>query len=382
MINTRSNMNVIMRIFTLLVIVLPLIFSGCKKSFQEKVVVCDTIPDGGVNPDAEPYNLVIPPFFPAMDIPTGNQLTVENVELGRHLFWDVRLSGDNTQACATCHIPENGFADPEQFSTGITGAVGDRQAMSCQNLGWASNFFWDGRAFSLEDQVVAPVDNPIEMNQNWDELLIELAETDIYPEMYNAAFGTIDITKERSGRALASFLRTMISGNAKFDKQRLGQYTYTESEAHGYNLFITEGGDPDNGQGGAWGADCFHCHNFGASQFSDYLPHNNGLDSVFTDLGVGGNNGNSSDYGKFKTPTLRNIELTAPYMHDGRFNTLEEVIDHYNSGGQPSATIDSFMKYTDGGLQLSDQSKEDLINFLKCLTDTTFVNNPAFGNPF
>jgi len=357
----------------LLLVLIPLV--GCRKEFHQEDPV-------DINIDATPYTLNIPPFFPQMDIPEDNPMTVEGVELGRHLFWDTRLSGDNTQSCASCHLPENAFSDPEQFSIGITGAVGNRQAMACQNLGWAQNFFWDGRAPSLEDQVVEPVENPIEMNSSWDVVIAELAATDLYPPMYKAAFGTSTITKERSGKALAAFLRTLISGNSKFDRQRLGLYTYTESEQNGFNLYISEGGDPDNGQGGQGGADCFHCHGFGASQFSDYLPHNNGLDSIFVDLGVGGNNGNPNDYGKFKTPTLRNIELTSPYMHDGRFTTLEEVIDHYDSGGKPSATIDSFMKYTDGGLHLTDQKKEDLINFLKCLTDTSFVNNAAFLSPF
>ena len=347
----------------------------------EEEVQPDLPPQLDVNPDATPYDLVIPPFFPPMDIPADNPLTEEAVELGRFLFWDVKLSGNNTMSCGTCHIPEHGFSDPEQFSTGITGAVGTRQSMPLINLGWAPNFFWDGRAPTLEIQVLDPVSNPIEMNQDWGELLQELEDDPIYPPMYAAAFRDGQVTKERTAKALASFLRTMISANSNFDKQRVGQYTFSESEERGYDLFLKEGGDPDNGQGGEWGADCFHCHGFGAMQFSDYLPHNNGLDSVFSDLGVGGITGVPSEMGKFKTPTLRNVELTPPYMHDGRFTTLEEVIDHYDSGGVPSATIDSFMKYTDGGLQLSDQDKEDLINFLKCLTDTTYINNPAFSDP-
>lgn len=334
----------------------------------------------GHNPT--PYDLVIPPFFPPMDIPADNPMTVEGVELGRHLFWETKLSGDNTQACASCHLPEFGFSDPEQFSTGITGEMGNRQAMAIINLGWGSDFFWDGRALSLEEQVVAPVENPIEMNDDWDDVIVELAETDLYPPMYKAAFGTSEVTKDRSAKALAQFIRTMISAESKFDKERLNQYDYTESEQRGHDLFLLEGGDPDNGQGGQWGADCFHCHGFGAMLFTDNQPHNNGLDSIFTDLGFGEVSGDESDYGLFKTPTLRNIALTAPYMHDGRFTTLEEVIDHYDSGGLPSATIDSFMKYQDGGLQLGDQDKADLIAFLHCLTDTAFVNNPAFSNPF
>ena len=346
--------------------------AGCRKEFTEQEPTHN----------ATPYDLVIPPFFPPMDIPEDNPLTVEGVELGRHLFWDKQLSGDNTQACASCHLPEFSFSDPEQFSTGITGEVGTRQSMPLINLGWATEFFWDGRAKSLEEQVIEPVANPIEMHENWDNLLVELADDPLYPPMFKAAYGSEEITQDRAAKAMASFLRTMISGGSKFDLYKIGQYTLTESEERGLDLFLKEGGDPEEGQGGQWGADCFHCHGFGAMLFTDNLPHNNGLDSVFTDLGYGGVNGNPLDDAKFKTPTLRNIELTAPYMHDGRFNTLEEVIEHYNSGGHASPTIDPFMKYTTGGLQLSEQSKQDLINFLLLLTDEDFVNNEAFQDPF
>ena len=363
----------------ILIAVLTTLTWACRKEF---------VPDepkynyDDVNPDATPYTLNIPPFFAPMDVPENNPLTEELVELGRHLFWDVRLSGDNSQSCATCHIPEASFSDPNQFSVGINGELGNRQAMACVNLGWHPNFFWDGRSPTLEEQVTEPVENPIEMDENWDDLLVELSLTDLYPPMYAAAFTSDEITKERSAKALAAFLRTMMSGNSKFDRERLGQYTYTEEEARGKDLFLKEGGDPENGQGGQWGADCFHCHGFGAGLFTDNLMHNNGLDSVFTDLGLGEVTGNPEDFGKFKTPTLRNIELTAPYMHDGRFETLEEVIDHYNSGGHPSSTIDPFMKYSDGGLQLSEQSKADLKAFLLCLTDEDFTTNEAFSNPF
>jgi cytochrome c peroxidase len=234
----------------------------------------------------------------------------------------------------------------------------------------------------LEQQVTEPVENPIEMDEDWDHALMELRADPLYPPLFKAAFGTTDITKERAARAMASFLRTMISADSKFDKQRIGQYNFTASEEHGFNLFLLEGGSPDEVPGGSFGADCFHCHGFGAMQMTDYLFHNNGLDPTFeNDPGRAGVTAFELDSGKFKTPTLRNVELTAPYMHDGRFTSLEQVVEHYNSGGVPSTTIDPFMKFTTGGLQLSPQSKQDLIAFLKCLTDTTFMNNPAFSDP-
>ena len=328
-----------------------------------------------------PYNLEIPPFFPPMDIPADNPLTVEGVELGRHLFWEVALSGDNTMSCGSCHFPEHSFSDPAQFSVGITGAVGTRQSMALLNLGWARDYFWDGRAPTLEEQVREPIPNPIEMNQSWEDALAKLRNIDAYPPMYADAFGTTEITEDRTVKAIASFLRTMISANSKFDQWRQGDYIMTDSEWRGYELFNKEGGDPEEVQGGEFGADCFHCHVEAGLQFTDYLPHNNGLDSIFTDLGYGGVTGNPLDYGKFKTPSLRNVELSGPYMHDGRFETLEEVIEHYNSGGVASETVDPFMKYTSGGLSLPPQSKEDLINFLKMLTDTSFTTNPDFQNP-
>ncbi|MCB0760493.1 MAG: c-type cytochrome [Flavobacteriales bacterium] len=349
-------------------ILIGILAIGCRKEFAEPP--CETPVSG------TPYVFPTMPFFPEMDIPENNPLTQEKVELGRHLFWEKALSGNNTMSCGTCHLPTNNFSDPAQFSTGINGEIGNRQAMALVNLGWANDFFWDGRALTLEDQVIQPVTNPIEMAQEWPEALEELAAIDIYPPMFEAAFGSPEITQTRAAKAMASFLRTMVSYQSKFDLSRIGMAQLSESEQRGLDLFQREGGDP------LYGADCFHCHGFGAMQFSDYLPRNNGLDSIFTDLGYGGISGDPLLMGKFKTPSLRNVELSAPYMHDGRFNTLEEVIEHYNSGGLPSPTIDPFMKYTDGGLTLTDMDKEDLVNFLKTLTDTAYVNNPAYQDPF
>ncbi len=331
---------------------------------------------------ATPYQLVIPPFFPPMDIPADNPLTVEGIALGRHLFWEKKLSGDNTQSCGSCHIPENGFSDHNQFSAGITGALGNRQSMALVNLGWAYNYFWDGRAPTLEAQVQQPVENPIEMNESWENALMELRNDPIYPPMFKAAFGSTDITQDRAAKAMASFLRTMISADSKFDRERLGNYTFTPLEDAGFNLFITEGGMNAN-TGQPWGgADCFHCHGHAGMQMGDYLMHNNGLDSHFqNDAGLAGVTGNPLDSGKFKTPSLRNIALTAPYMHDGRFFNLNQVFDHYNAGGVISTTIDPFMEGAGGGLFLTEVDELALIAFLNTLTDTAFIHNPAFSDP-
>lgn len=332
-------------------------------------------------PAPTPYPLVIPPFFPPMDIPADNPLTYEGVALGRYLFWEKKLSGNNAMSCGTCHLPEHGFSDTARYSRGINGQLGTRQAMPLVNLGWATTYFWDGRAVTLEKQVEGPVENPIEMAEDWNHAVEEIKNDPLYPPLFFKAFGSTEVSKERITKAIASFMRTMISANSKFDKQRIGQYQFTPEEEHGFTLFMTEGGSPDEVPGGSFGADCFHCHGFGAMQFSDYLFHNNGLDASFTDLGRGAVTGSPYDNGKFKAPSLRNVMLTAPYMHDGRFSTIEQVIEHYNGGGTPSTTIDPFMKFTVGGLQLSAQSKSDLKAFLMCLTDTTFIHNPAFSDP-
>lgn len=345
---------------------------GCRKGYYEE-------------PETEifgtPYELEIPPLFPPMQIPPDNPLTVEGIDLGRMLFWEKDLSEDYTISCGSCHLPAHTFSDPEQFSVGVNGDVGTRQSMALINMGWSTEFFWDGRALTLEEQIIDPISNPVEMNLPWPEAIDRLRNHPDYPAMFKAAFGDEAINQDRVTKAIAQFVRTMISANSKYDQWKKGDVFLTDQEFEGYILFTTEGGDPQTVQGGAGGADCFHCHSEAGLQLTDYLPRNNGLDSVFTDLGYGGMNSNPLDYGKFKTPTLRNIEFSSPYMHDGRFTTLEEVIDHYDSGGLPSETIDPFMKYTDGGLQLNPIAKANLLAFLKTLTDHEFMENPAFSDP-
>jgi cytochrome c peroxidase len=325
-----------------------------------------------------PYT-VLPPTFPPMYIPDNNPLTEQGVLLGRYLFYDKMLSGDNTLSCSGCHKPEHAFGDNNQFSEGVHGELGDRQSMALINIGWAEQFFWDGRALGVEAQVHRPVNHVSEMDQPWQELLVEISETELYPPLYQAAFGSKTITKDRTAKALASFMRAIVSYDSNYDKAPIN-YTLTELEQYGFDLFISEGGyDEENDMG--TGADCFHCHSIGAKLFTDNLPHNNGLDSVWTDLGYFYTTGDSLQMGAFKTPTLRNISLTSPYMHDGRFTTLEEVVDHYNSGGVPSATIDPFMKYTEGGLHLTQYQKDALIAFLHTLTDEGFTTNPLYSDP-
>lgn len=329
-----------------------------------------------------PYSLKIPSHFPDMIIPADNPMTVEGVQLGRKLFHDKMLSSDNTISCATCHLPESGFSDPNQFSIGVNGAIGHRNAMPLVNLGWQTSFFWDGRQKTLEDQILEPVPNPIEMHLKWKDAEVRLNNSTEYKRMFLMAYGTDKIDSNLVAKAIAQFLRTMISGKSKYDimykyenniafdpgDQAIFQ-TVTATEWAGYDLFKSLNG-----------ADCFHCHNGPLMQVQGM--RNNGLDATFTDIGFGAISGNPNDNGKFKTPTLRNIALTAPYMHDGRFATLDEVIEHYSSGIQQSPTIHPLIEYAfQGGVQLDAFEKNLLKQFLLTLTDNEFVNNPDFRAP-
>lgn len=350
--------------------------TGCDRCSEP---ICET---ADCNPAATPYELEIPPFFPPMDIPEDNPLTEEGIELGRMLFWEKSLSADYTMSCGSCHLPAASFADPNPYSTGITGAQGIRNAMAIINIGWAPSYFWDGRAVTLEEQILEPVSHPDEMALPWEDAVARLQSSDVYPDLFEVAFTDRVITPELVAKAIAQFLRTMVSADSKFDQWRRGETNLTDQEFAGYEIFLREGGDPETTPGGQFGGDCFHCHGEAGLQFSDYLFRNNGLDSTFTaDPGHAAVTGNPLDSGRFKTPTLRNVALTAPYMHDGRFETLEEVVAHYNSGGVPSATVDPFMKYTTGGLALSPVQQAQLIAFLHTLTDTTFIHAQQFQDP-
>lgn len=312
-----------------------------------------------------PYTIVSPISFPTMLIPENNPMTVEGIALGKKLFHDKILSGDGTQSCASCHLQIAGFSDTNRFSKGIDGLFGDRNASTIINAGWNTSNFWDGRAVTLEDQAFDPVVNPIEMNNTWHNVENTLNANAAYKYLFKKAFNIDDIDSTHVVMAIAQFERTLISANSRYDKYFRQEVQLTPSELNGYVIFNTEQGD------------CFHCHS--TDMFIDNLFHNNGLDAEpFLDLGLAKVTGLSSDNGKFKTPTLRNIEFSFPYMHDGRFTTLEQVVEHYNSGGHFSSTVDPLMKKLGVGLQLTNQQKQDLVAFLKTLSDTDFITNPDF----
>ena len=322
-----------------------------------------------------PYNLEVPQLFAdkliAPVIPANNPLTVEGIALGKKLFSDKILSGNGTISCAHCHRLQEAFSHSLPFSEGANGIFGDRNSMPLFNLAWNfdERFAWDGNDFSLEHQAFEPVSNPIEMNGNWKNIEKRLNNHDSYPNLFKMAFGTSTIDSVLITKAIAQFERTLISGNSKFDQFLLGQVSLTPEEQNGFDVFM------DEAKG-----DCFHCHGSNNNPlWTDNKFHNNGLDTSFSDLGLGAVTGDPADNGKFKTPSLRNLTFTSPYMHDGRFATIEEVINHYSEGLQNSLTIDPLMKKVNqGGVNLSEKDKADLKAFLLTLTDLDFINNPDF----
>ncbi|MFK7923249.1 MAG: cytochrome-c peroxidase [Bacteroidia bacterium] len=318
-------------------------------------------------------------YFPTPDLPGDNPITNMGVELGRMLFYETKLSKDNTQSCATCHVQKDGFSDLRQFSEGVEGQLGGRQAMAIFNMAWHQGFFWDGRAATLRDQALMPIQDPLEMNETLENVVQKLEAEKLYTDQFIRAFGDDKVSADRVALALEQFMLTIYSFDAKYDKVLFGEASFTESEQRGRDLFFTEF-DPNGTQRGG---ECFHCHaGFG---FTNHQFMNNGLDTEagMTDLGFFEVSNNPADKAKFKVPSLRNIALTAPYMHDGRFATLEDVLDHYNTGVKYSPTIDDLMQYNlNPGLALTEQEKTDLIAFMLTLTDESFMNNEDYASPF
>ena len=337
-----------------------------------------------------PYALRIPPGFPPMPVPPDNVTTVEGVRLGHYLFYEKRLSGNDHQRCATCHSHSTAFGDGVSTSTGIDGVNGTRNASALVNLGWQHAYFWDGRSATLEQQVLEPVRNPVEMHASWPVVMAKLQQDPAYPPLFRAAFGTEHIDSLLVAKAIAQFLRTLISGNSDYDKWKRGEGTLSADALAGYTLFTTEAGTPGQvytlpgtnttvtGQGGA---DCFHCHTEGL--FTDGGFHNNALDAAPADSGRAKVTHLPEDLGRFKVPTLRNVAISHPYMHDGRFFSLDQVLAHYNTGGHASPTADPFMKFTDPNttMGLTAQQRAQLKAFLESLTDYAFINDPAVRDP-
>ncbi|MEN9609370.1 MAG: hypothetical protein RLZZ628_184 [Bacteroidota bacterium] len=369
----------------------------------------------GATAQYESENLKLPAQTLSYQLPTAaatgfsltdnaqNPITDNGATLGRVLFYDKKLSLNNLVACASCHKQQNGFADPVAFSTGFEGKKTIRNSMAFTNPTTDKTYFWDTRAASLEDLALQPVRNHIEMGmESMDKLAEKLNKISYYPALFEKAYGTGEITKERIAGSMAQFLRSIVTYRSKFDEgNKVNFSNFSESENRGKELFFNE-------------LHCSGCHagtNFnGMEAKAGKETFNIGLDENYADNGVGALNSNANFNGAFKVPTLRNIELTAPYMHDGRFQNLEQVVEHYNSqmrnhpklfprfrtfsrlsqGGTIEPTgygsagggSNSDQNVLPKGLNMSIQEKADLVAFLKTLTDTKMVTEAKYANPF
>jgi cytochrome c peroxidase len=328
-------------------------------------------------------NLDLPAHFrtPAArrfdNTPADNPVTDAGATLGRVLFYDTRMSANNTVACGSCHLQARSFVEPVRFSKGFEGQLTDRNAMSLVNLRYyqRGRFFWDERARSLEEQVLMPIQSKIEMGMELPKLVELLNKDDVYPDLFKKAFGDKEVTSGRVGRAVAQFLRSLVSYQSKYDEGRARARSvrddfdnFSTAENRGKNLFLDH---------------CASCHLPGGqdAHFTTNRPFNNGLDAdtKTSDGGVGDRSLNPADLGRFKSPSLRNVEFTGPYMHDGRLATLEAVIDHYSREVKPHPNVDGRVRRR---LNLSSTEKAALVAFLKTLTDTRFLTDPKFSDPF
>ncbi len=303
-------------------------------------------------------------------LPYDNPLTVEGIALGRRLFYEKALSRDGDLACSSCHVQEHAFSDPRRVSIGMDGRQGTRNAMALMNLAWDHFFFWDARGLTLELQAFEPVRDHRELFNDWAEVIQRLKEKPGYEQQFQAAFGTMAFDSLHVVYALAQFERTLISFDSPFDRFHYACDTtaLTAAQQRGMALFFGR-------------AHCADCHEL--PLFQDHGVINIGLDSVITDPGLGGVSGKAWHMGRFKTPTLRNCAVSAPYMHDGRFASLAEVVDFYAEHVQLNTPNfdDHMFAWKLGVVHMDTADREDLVAFLEALTDSTFLNDPAFGPP-
>lgn len=319
-------------------------------------------------PHYTPYRFTMSQSFPMPNLPRDNPLIEERVALGEALFHETALSKNGKLSCASCHQAAYAFSDPRRYSQGVENRVGTRQAMPLFNLAWKSSFFWDGRAPSLREQVLVPIQDHVEMDSSLASVISKLSAMPSYPPRFEAAFGSPEITPEKLGLALEQFLLTLLSYDSKFDRVVQAKAELSTEEKRGFELFFTEH-DPRTGQ---FGADCFHCH--GGPLFTDHQFHNNGLEPDKDDAGRERATGRESDRDKFATPSLRNVALTAPYMHDGSVTTLEEVVAHYNQGVHRGATLDpNLAKHPPEGIALSPGDQKAIVAFLETLSEEKWL---------
>jgi len=325
-----------------------------------------------------PADFLVQPVLGEDNTPANNATTDAGATLGRVLFYDKRLSTNQTISCASCHQQAHGFSDPRQFSVGFDGSVGTRNSMGLNNARWyqRKKFFWDERAATLEDQTLMPIQNPIEMGMTLDALTNRLAAEPFYTNLFAQAFGSPGITTNRISRALAQFVRSIVTTQSKYDIGATNNFAnFTTEEETGRKLFFGLNGSK---------ATCSACHitdNFVQTTIID----NNGLEFPYVDKGIGGISGVAGEMGKFKVPSLRNIELTAPYMHDGRMTNLEQVVEFYNSGVVSNANLSLPLRNPNGSplrLNLTAEQKAALVAFMKTLTDTNLATDVKLSDPF
>jgi cytochrome c peroxidase len=299
-----------------------------------------------------------------LPVPADNPLTDAKVDLGRKLFFDPLLSADRSVACASCHIPERAFADGRPVAIGIHGQKGRRNAPSLVNRVYGASFFWDGREASLEAQALRPIEDPLELGTKVDEVIARLKADATYAKLFAAAFPD-GVTAANLGRALASFQRALLVGDSRVDRFRAAQSVgFSEAERQGLWLFESKGR-------------CWRCHS--GNNLSDEQFHNTGVSwgKEPLDLGRFEVTKREEDRGRFKTPTLRGVALTAPYMHDGSLATLEDVIEFYNKGGVSNPHLDPIMT----PLKLSKEDVQHLVAFLRAFTpETSFGSEPVTPN--
>ena len=327
-----------------------------------------------------PLNFFVQPILAQDNMLSTNVTTDAGATLGRVLFYDRRLSANQTVSCSSCHQQQHGFSDPRRFSVGFNGGLTGRNSMGLSNARWYQrrHFFWDERANTLEDQVLMPIQNTTEMGMTLPDLVERLSAEPYYTNLFAITFGSPEISSERISRALAQFVRSIVSVRSKYDAGLPNNFAnFTPQENLGRQIFFGQVGN----------ATCAACHGT-----DNFVPgpalNNNGLEFPYVDLGVGAITGNAADNGKFKVPSLRNIELTAPYMHDGRFATLEEVVEFYNSGVVDNPNLSPPLRNPPPlppgprRLNLTADQKAALVAFLKTLTDQNLVNDPKFSDPF
>jgi cytochrome c peroxidase len=329
------------------------------------VLLISIISLGYVFYDPTPIYFDIPKNWPKPNYNfSKNPLTEEGFQLGRNLFYDPILSRDNTISCASCHLQQTGFTHVDHdLSHGIEGKIGTRNSSTLMNLAWSKHFMWDGGVNHLEVQPLAPIESEVEMDETLENVVQKLNNSPKYQALFEKAFGTKKITGQLTLKALAQFVVMLKTDNSKYDKVIRKEATFTKQEQNGYTIFKQH---------------CASCHT--EPLFTNNSFENNGLtiDSTLNDFGRMKITNNLKDKQKFKVPTLRNIQFTFPYMHDGRFTSLTEVVKHYNSEIHKSETLSSKLMKP---MNLSDNDRVDLVAFLKTLTDQEFLFNPRFSYP-